>query len=131
MALILAMGVLKIILSKQLTLSRHPALLYFNFSRADERPTACRQLLCCFQIDAAHSGAGATECLSFAQKGGRALQQSAPCITSTTTVNYTTLGLASDPWCLQVGKATPDVTKQLSSNCVLPHSRADTVSANH
>lgn len=34
----------------------------------------------------------------------RTLQQSSACITSTTTVDYTTAGLASDPYCLKVGE---------------------------
>ncbi|KAL0052525.1 hypothetical protein WJX82_003404 [Trebouxia sp. C0006] len=64
--------------------------------------------------------AGRTRCQSSAQRGGRALQQSASCITSTTTVNYTTLGLASDPWCLQVGEFSVLCPKNPDQPCACP-----------
>ena len=45
-ALILAMAVLKSVLSKQLRLSRHSAFLDSDWSRAEEQVIVCRQLLC-------------------------------------------------------------------------------------
>ncbi|DBA69790.1 TPA: hypothetical protein ACH3X2_012512 [Trebouxia sp. C0005] len=64
--------------------------------------------------------AGGTQGQDSAQRGGRALQQSASCITSTTTVNYTTLGLASDPWCLQVGEFSVLCPKNPDQPCACP-----------
>lgn len=53
---------------------------------------------------------------------GRVLQQSGACITSTTTGNYTTLGLASNPWCLQVGMyiSVPASNSSSHKRCCVP-----------
>ena len=105
-ALVVAVSMLEILLSKSQIFpdTQHCHVSTLAGLTSDQH---C-QLLRCFHCGPAHPGAGRTRCQSSAQRGGRALQQSASCITSTTTVNYTTLGLASDPWCLQVGKATAD-----------------------
>ena len=42
----------------------------------------------------------------------RTLKQTSACITSTTTVDFTTQGLATDPWCLKVGEQSSS-----SKNC--------------